>query len=112
LLRERFFASTREVGSRGTERAAVEIAETRALEGGDLFSSIGRLKAFSVGGVAKVRLEGRYSAENWLPVRPLRKRALRPRLIRVASLLVISLLSVGLWVAISEAVISVASAVR
>ena len=60
----------------------------------------------------KSLLEGPYSAEDWLPVRPLGKRALHPRLNRVASLLVISLLSLGLWVAISEAVISIASAVR
>ena len=39
-----------------------------------------------------------------LPVRPLGERALHPRLIRLASLIVISLLSLGLWVAISEAV--------
>jgi hypothetical protein len=60
----------------------------------------------------KSLLERPYSAEDWLPVRPLGKRALDPRLSRVASLIVISLLSLGLWVAISEAVISVASAVR
>jgi hypothetical protein len=45
---------------------------------------------------------------DWLPGRPLTKRALHPRLIRLASLIVISLLSLGLWVAISEAVISIA----
>jgi hypothetical protein len=45
---------------------------------------------------------------DWLPGRPLRKRALHPRLIRLASVIVISLLSLGLWVAISEAVISIA----
>jgi hypothetical protein len=43
-----------------------------------------------------------------LQVRPFGKRALHPRLIRLASLIVISLLSLGLWVAISEAVISIA----
>jgi hypothetical protein len=57
-------------------------------------------------------LEGTYSAEDRPPVRLLAKRAVNPRLIRVASLIVISLLSLGLWVAISETVISVASAVR
>jgi hypothetical protein len=61
----------------------------------------------------KSLLEGRaYSSEDWMPVRPLGKRALNPRLSRVASLIVISLLSLGLWVTISEAVISIASAVR
>jgi hypothetical protein len=57
-------------------------------------------------------LEEPYSPEEWLAVRPLGEGALRPRLNRVASLVVISLLSLGLWVAISEAVISIASAVR
>ena len=56
--------------------------------------------------------EGPYSRENWLPVQPLGKRALHPRLIRLASLIGIVLVSLGLWVAISEAVISIASAVR
>jgi len=56
-------------------------------------------------------LDGTYSAEDQLPVRPLAKRALHPRLIRVGSLIVISLLSLGLWVAIVEAVISITSAV-
>jgi hypothetical protein len=61
----------------------------------------------------KSLLEGRpYSSEDWLPVRPLGKRALHPRLVRLASLIVISLLSLGLWVAISKAVISIALAVR
>jgi hypothetical protein len=45
---------------------------------------------------------------DWLPGRPLTKRALHQRLISLASLIVISLLSLGLWVAISEAVISIA----
>ena len=53
--------------------------------------------------------EGSYSGENWLPVQPLGKRALHPRLIRLASLIAIVLISLGLWVAISEAVISIAS---
>jgi hypothetical protein len=44
--------------------------------------------------------------------RPLGKRAVHPRLIRLATLIVISLLSLGLWVAISEVVISIALAVR
>ena len=57
-------------------------------------------------------LEEPYSAEDWLTVRPLGERTLHPRLSRVGSLIVISLLSLGLWVAISEAVISIASAVR
>ena len=40
-----------------TERAAAELAETRRLDGGDLFSSIARLKAFpgSWWGVPKTR---------------------------------------------------------
>jgi TolB-like protein/class 3 adenylate cyclase/Flp pilus assembly protein TadD len=40
-----------------TERAAAELAETRRLEGGDLFSSIARLKAYPGGwlGVPKIR---------------------------------------------------------
>jgi hypothetical protein len=40
-----------------TERAAVEFAETRRLQGGDLFSSIARLKAFPGAwlGVPKIR---------------------------------------------------------
>jgi len=53
--------------------------------------------------------EGPYSREYWLPVQPLGKRALHPRLIRLASLIGIVLVSLGLWVAISEAVISIAS---
>jgi hypothetical protein len=60
----------------------------------------------------KSLIEEPYSAEDWLPVRPLGKSVLHPRLRRVASLIVILLLSLGLWVAISEAVISMASAVR
>jgi hypothetical protein len=57
----------------------------------------------------KGRLEGRaYSSEDWLPVRPLGKRAFHPRLIRVASLVVIVLVSLGLWVAIWEVVASFA----
>ncbi|HYZ41537.1 MAG TPA: tetratricopeptide repeat protein, partial [Stellaceae bacterium] len=40
-----------------TERAAAELAETRRLDGGDLFSSIARLKAYPGGwwGVPKIR---------------------------------------------------------
>ena len=40
-----------------TERAAAELAEARRLDGGDLFSSIARLKAYPGGwwGVPKIR---------------------------------------------------------
>ena len=60
---------------------------------------------------SQILSKGFYS--DWVsPAQPLRERVLHPRLIRVASLIVISLLSLGLWVAISEAVISIASAVQ
>jgi hypothetical protein len=53
----------------------------------------------------RVPLERGYSIVDWRPARP------HPRLIKVASWIGISLLSLGLWLALWEAVTSLASAV-